>query len=99
MAVVGSEEIYPKIGESQALARAVGAPFVPITPTFPLLGPLGLVPLPSRWRIEFCEPIKIDQPPEAANDRRLVFDVSEQVRETIQAKLYENLVKRGNTFL
>ena len=99
VAVVGSEEIYPKIGESPTLARAVGAPFVPITPTFPWLGPLGLLPLPSRWRIEFCEPIHLDHPPEAAHDRRLVFDVSEQVRETIQARLYENLVKRGNTFI
>ncbi len=99
VAVVGSEEIYPTIADSPTLARAVGAPFVPITPTFPWLGPLGLVPLPSRWRIEFCEPIHLDEPPEAAHDRRLVFDVSEQVRETIQARLYENLVKRGNTFI
>jgi 1-acyl-sn-glycerol-3-phosphate acyltransferase len=99
-AVVGSEEIYPKIGDSPTLARAVGAPFVPITPTFPLLGPLGLVPLPSRWRIEFCEPIEVAAfGPEAAADRRVVFDLSEQVRETIQEKVYENLVKRGSTFL
>ena len=99
VAVVGSEEIYPKLGESRILARATGAPFVPITPTFPWLGPLGLIPLPSRWRIEFCEPIHLDDyPPEAAEDRRLVFDLSERVRETIQAKLYENLVKRRSTF-
>ena len=63
VAVVGSEEIYPKLAESRALARAVGAPFVPITPTFPWLGPLGLVPLPSRWRIEFCEPIDLSAHP------------------------------------
>ena len=99
VAVVGSEEIYPKLSESPALARAVGAPFVPITPTFPWLGPLGLVPLPSRWRIEFCEPIEVSEhPPEAAEDRRVVFDIAEQVRETIQDKLYENLVKRGSAF-
>jgi 1-acyl-sn-glycerol-3-phosphate acyltransferase len=100
VAVVGSEEIYPKLGESRALARMVGAPFVPITPTFPWLGPLGLIPLPSRWRIEFCEPIDVSMhPPEAAGDRRLVFDISEQVRETIQERVYENLVKRRSTFL
>jgi 1-acyl-sn-glycerol-3-phosphate acyltransferase len=99
-AVVGAEEIYPKIGDSPTLARAVGAPFVPITPTFPWLGPLGLVPLPSRWRIEFCEPIEVEAfGPAAADDRRVVFDLSEQVRETIQDKVYENLVKRGSTFL
>ncbi|MGH2950825.1 MAG: lysophospholipid acyltransferase family protein [Solirubrobacterales bacterium] len=100
VAVVGSEEIYPKLAESEALARATGAPFVPITPTFPWLGPLGLIPLPSRWRIEFCEPIDLSEhPPDAGGDRRLLFDVSERVRETIQEKLYENLVKRGNAFL
>jgi 1-acyl-sn-glycerol-3-phosphate acyltransferase len=100
VAVVGSEEIYPKLGESRALARATGAPFVPLTPTFPWLGPLGLVPLPSRWRIEFCEPITLaEHSPEGAEDRRLVFDISERVRETIQEKLYENLVRRGSVFL
>jgi 1-acyl-sn-glycerol-3-phosphate acyltransferase len=100
IAVVGSEEIYPKLGESETLARATGAPFFPLTPTFPWFGLLGLVPLPSRWRIEFCEPIDLsDHPPEAADDPRTVFDLSEEVRERIQAKLYENLIKRGSAFL
>lgn len=100
VAIVGAEETYPKLAESQTLARAVGAPFVPITPTFPWLGLLGLVPLPSRWRIDFCEPIDLSEhPPDAADDRRLVLDLSERVRETIQAKLYESLVKRRSTFL
>jgi 1-acyl-sn-glycerol-3-phosphate acyltransferase len=100
IAVVGAEEIYPMLGDAKPIARAIGAPFVPITPTFPWLGPLGLVPLPSRWRIEFCEPIDISQyPAEAAEDRRIVFELSEQVRERIQDKLYENLVDRGSAFL
>ena len=99
VAVVGSEEIYPKLADARPLARAVGAPFVPVTPTFPWLGPLGLIPLPSKWRIEFCDPIDLSQyGAEAVEDRRLLFDVSEQVRETIQAKLYENLVKRRGAF-
>jgi len=100
VAVVGSEEIYPKLAESRTLARAVGVPFVPITPTFPWLGAAGLIPLPSRWRIEFCEPIDLgEHGPDAAEDRRVVFDVSEQVRETIQQKLYENLAHRPSAFL
>jgi 1-acyl-sn-glycerol-3-phosphate acyltransferase len=99
-AVVGSEEIYPKVADSPTIARAVGAPFVPITPIFPWLGPLGLIPLPSRWRIEFCEPIEVAGfGPDAADDRRVVLDLSEQVRETIQEKVYDNLVRRGSTFL
>ena len=100
VAVVGSEEIYPKLGEAKPLARAIGAPFVPVTPTFPWLGLLGLIPLPSKWRIEFCEPLDLSEyGPEAAEDRRLLFDVSEKVCETIQEALYQNLVKRGSAFL
>jgi hypothetical protein len=61
---------------------------------------LGLIPLPSRWRIEFCEPIDISEfPPEAAEDQRVVLDLTERVREVIQEKVYENLVKRGSAFL
>jgi 1-acyl-sn-glycerol-3-phosphate acyltransferase len=100
VAVVGSEEIYPKIGEVPLLAKLAGAPFFPVTPTFPLLGPLGAVPLPSKWRIEFCDPIEVsDYGPDAAEDRALVFELSERVRDTIQQKVYENLVKRGSAFL
>ncbi len=99
VAVVGAEEIYPKIGDSGTLARLSGAPFFPITPTFPWLGPLGLVPLPSRWRIEYCPPIDLSEyGPDAADDPRVLLDLSEQVRETIQAKVYENLVERGSAF-
>ena len=100
VAVVGSEEIYPKIGESRLLARLTGAPYFPLTPTFPALGPLGAIPLPSKWRIEFCEPIDTAAyGPERATDRNLVLELSEQVRDTIQRKLYENLVRRGPAFV
>jgi 1-acyl-sn-glycerol-3-phosphate acyltransferase len=100
VAVVGSEEIYPKVGEAPPIARLLGAPYFPLTPTFPWLGPLGVVPLPSRWRIEFGEPIDTARfGPEAAEDRSFVFELSEQVREAIQNKVYENLVARGSAFL
>ncbi len=100
VAVVGSEEIYPKVGEAPGLARLIGAPYFPLTPTFPWLGPLGAIPLPSRWRIEFCEPIETASfGPDAAEDRALVLSLSERVRETIQQKVLENVVKRGPAFL
>lgn len=100
VAVVGAEETYPKLGESRALAKIVGAPYVPFTPIFPWLGPLGLLPLPSRWRIEFLEPIDLSgYGPGASQDRSLVFDLSEQVRERIQEALYRGLVERGPAFL
>jgi 1-acyl-sn-glycerol-3-phosphate acyltransferase len=100
VAIVGSEEIYPKIGESGLMARATGAPYFPITPTFPLLGPLGTIPLPSKWRIEFGEPIRTDTfGADAADDRTLVFELSERVREEVQRMVYENLVRRGSAFI
>ncbi len=100
VAVVGSEEIYPKLGESRVLARLAGAPFFPLTPTFPWLGPVGAVPLPSKWRIEFCAPIETaSYGPDAAADRALVLELAERVRSTIQRALHENLVRRGNAFV
>jgi 1-acyl-sn-glycerol-3-phosphate acyltransferase len=100
VAVVGSEEIYPKLADLPAVARLIGAPYFPVTPTFPLLGPLGIVPLPSKWRIEFLEPIETaSYGPEGAEDRALVLELSERVRGEIQQALYANLVRRGSAFI
>ncbi len=97
--VVGAEEIYPMIGNLPALARLLGIPYLPITPFFPLLGPLGLVPLPSKWVIEFGEPIRTDSyDPQAADDPMLVFNITDQVRESIQQNLYTLLMQRRSVF-
>jgi 1-acyl-sn-glycerol-3-phosphate acyltransferase len=99
LSVVGAEEIYPLVGNVPALARLLGLPYVPITPFFPLLGPLGLVPLPSKWLLEFGEPIRTDEYDEgAADDPMLVFNVTDQVRETIQQTLYDLLMKRESVW-
>jgi 1-acyl-sn-glycerol-3-phosphate acyltransferase len=98
--IVGAEETYPKLGEVRALARLLGVPYFPITPTWPLLGPLGLVPLPSKWYIEFGEPIPTAHLGAAeAEDPMLVFNLTDQVRETIQHTLYKLLSQRRNAFL
>jgi 1-acyl-sn-glycerol-3-phosphate acyltransferase len=97
--VVGAEEIYPLVGNLPSLARLLGVPYIPITPFFPLLGPLGMVPLPSKWLIEFGEPIRTDAYDEgAADDPMLVFNVTDQVRETIQQTLYTLLMQRRSVF-
>ncbi|GAA2798267.1 1-acyl-sn-glycerol-3-phosphate acyltransferase [Kribbella solani] len=97
--IVGAEEIYPLVGNLASLARLVGVPYIPVTPFFPLLGPLGLVPLPSKWLIEFGEPIRTDDFPDgAADDPMLVFNVTDQVRETIQQTLYTLLMQRRSVF-
>ena len=100
VAIVGAEEAFPMIANARFLAKALGFPYFPITPTFPLLGPLGLLPLPSRWLIEFGEPIPMDDYSEdAAEDAMLVFDLSDRIRDTIQQMLYRNLDLRGGPFL
>jgi 1-acyl-sn-glycerol-3-phosphate acyltransferase len=97
--IVGAEETYPVVGNAKLMARLLGLPYFPLTPTFPLLGPLGMVPLPSKWIIEFGEPIPTDDFPEgAADDPMLVFDLTDQVRETIQQTLYRLLVARRSVF-
>ncbi|MCW2927105.1 MAG: hypothetical protein JWM86_1073 [Thermoleophilia bacterium] len=99
VAVVGSEEIYPKIANMPIVNRLIGAPFVPVTPLFPLFGLAGLIPLPSKWHIEFCDPIDVTQyPAEAADDRAFVLELSERVRATIQERLKANLLKRRTPF-
>ncbi len=99
LSVVGAEEIYPMVGNVPALARLLGVPYVPITPFFPWLGPLGLVPLPSKWLLSFGEPIRTDEfEPGAADDPMLVFNVTDQVRETIQQTLYSLLMQRESVF-
>jgi 1-acyl-sn-glycerol-3-phosphate acyltransferase len=97
--IVGAEEIYPIIGNMRTVARLVGAPYAPITPTWPLLGPLGLIPLPSKWIIEFGSPVETaDLGLTAADDPMLVFDLTDQVRETIQQTLYSLLMQRRSVF-
>jgi 1-acyl-sn-glycerol-3-phosphate acyltransferase len=99
VSIVGAEEIYPIIGNARLLARMLGLPYFPITPTFPWLGPLGAVPLPSKWIIEFGEPIRTDDfGPGAGDDPMLVFNLTDQVRETIQHTLYKLLMQRRSVF-
>ncbi|MEU8539622.1 lysophospholipid acyltransferase family protein [Streptomyces sp. NPDC048717] len=97
--VMGAEEIYPMLGNARTLARLLGLPYFPLTPTFPWLGPLGALPLPTKWTIEFGEPIPTDgYPLEAAEDPMLMFNLTDQVREQIQHTLYKLLVQRRSVF-
>jgi len=97
--IVGAEEIYPILGNAKTLARVLGLPYFPLTPTFPWLGPVGLVPLPSKWHIEFGAPIETqDFPDGAAEDPMLLFNLTDQVRETIQHTLYKLLMQRRSIF-
>ena len=97
--IVGAEEIYPILGNLKTVARLIGVPYLPVTPTFPLLGPLGLVPLPSKWIIEFGAPVETSAlGRQSADDPMVVFDLTDRVRETIQQTLYSLLLQRRSVF-
>ena len=99
VSIVGAEEIAPILGNMSTVARIFGLPYAPITPTFPWLGPLGLIPLPSKWIIEIGAPISTDTfGDRAEDDPMLVFDLTDQVRETIQQTLYSLLMQRRSVF-
>jgi len=98
-AIVGAEETNPLLYRIEYLAGLLGLPYIPVTPTFPLLGPLGLLPAPSRWRIRFGEPVSLEgHGPEAADDHVLVGRLSERVRTTIQAMLETGVRERRSVW-
>ncbi len=100
VSIVGAEETSPLLYRFEYLTRAIGLPFVPVTPTFPLLGPLGLAPAPSKWTIEFGEPIQFDKHgPEAADDALLVGRLAERVRGAIQKTLDARVSERKSVWL
>jgi 1-acyl-sn-glycerol-3-phosphate acyltransferase len=97
--VVGAEEAHPILFKWNAPARAVGLPFLPVTPTFPLFGPLGLLPLPTKWVIRIGEPISIDHlAPDAASDELLISRMNEQLRSEVQLLIDMGLSDRGSVW-
>ena len=90
--LVGSVEQQPGLANLRPLAQMLGMPALPITPTFPLLGPLGLLPYPVRYRILYGAPLRPADRfgPEAADDAQLVRYLAAQVRATIQHMLDRN---------
>jgi len=98
-AIVGAEEIFPMIGNAKPLARLLGLPYFPITPLFPWLGPVGAIPLPSQWIIEFCPPVPTSgYPAGAEDDPAVIAELTDAVRGTVQRKLDELLAERGPAF-
>jgi 1-acyl-sn-glycerol-3-phosphate acyltransferase len=99
VSVVGAEETYISVVKSATAARLTGLPYFPISPTFPWLGLLGLVPLPTRWHIDFGEPITLDgYGPDAAQNLVLVSQLSDQVRNTVQEMIHGRLAQRKSVF-
>jgi 1-acyl-sn-glycerol-3-phosphate acyltransferase len=98
-AIVGAEETNPLLYRFEHLARVLGIPYLPITPTFPALGPLGLVPAPTKWKMRFGEIVRFDAyGPEAVDDEILVGRLAERVRGAIQGLLDRTLAERRSVW-
>lgn len=96
VAVIGAEETYPAIYNLKTMARILKLPYCPITPTWPVLGPLGLLPIPVKIRIYFGEPMRFEGD----------FDAPEQdiqnkvnlVTASIQQMIQQGLKERGRKY-
>ncbi len=90
VAVLGAEEIDPVIGKITRFAEPLGIPYIPITPTFPWLGPLGLLPVPTKWTIQIGKPIAPPKP----GDEEGTLRVAEHVRGAIDGMIADLLAQR-----
>ena len=90
VAIVGAEEIHPVIGKITRFAEPLGIPYIPITPTFPWLGPLGLLPVPTKWTIQIGKPIA----PPKLGDEEGTTRAAEEVRRAIDGMIADLLAQR-----
>lgn len=102
-AIVGSEEIYPLLFDLRIVSKVLGLPYFPVVAqlfALPVVGPFALLPLPSKWLIEYGEPIDTASlGPDVAEDAMALFDLTDQVRDRIQGMLHRNLMGRRSVFL
>lgn len=97
--VVGAEEAHPLLFKARLLGRAIGLPFLPVTPTFPFLGALGLLPLPTKWVITIGDPIELDyDDPDAADDELRVSRLTAELRSKIQELVDQGLTARESVW-
>jgi 1-acyl-sn-glycerol-3-phosphate acyltransferase len=94
VAIVGAEEIHPLLGKITSLAEPLGIPYIPITPTFPLLGPLGLLPVPTKWTIRFGPAIVCPQVLDGQDAEVVTATTAEHVRHSIDTMIAELLAQR-----
>jgi 1-acyl-sn-glycerol-3-phosphate acyltransferase len=98
VAIVGAEEAYPVVARLYRAGRLVGIPWIPITPTFPLCGVAGALPLPTKWSMHFGAPIS-PPPPDGRSEDVRVAELTSHVRATIEQALLALLAKRTGIFL
>jgi 1-acyl-sn-glycerol-3-phosphate acyltransferase/nucleoside-diphosphate-sugar epimerase len=91
---VGSADIYPILGriDWRWFKRYTEWPFFPITP--------APFPLPTKWHTRFLAPMHIEREygPEAAENARLVHQISLECRQRMQAAIDDMLLRRRSKY-
>ena len=96
VSVVGAEEAIVSIHDWKGLAKLLKMPYLPISPLLPLLGPLAYFPLPTRFYVDFGEPLRFTGP---FDDEDPVIDEKvEKVRGTVQRMIDSRLQARPSVF-
>jgi len=96
VSIVGSEEQQPGLANLASVSKLLGMPALPITPSFPLLGPLGLLPMPVKYRMYFGEPLDFEGDP--SEDDRHIQERVDIVKAAIMAGFERGLSERGGIF-
>jgi len=96
VSLIGSEEQQPGLANLKGFGRLLGMPALPITPTFPLLGPLGLMPLPVKYRFYFGEPLRFEGDP--SDEPAAIQEHADVVRESMEAMFERGLREREGVF-
>ena len=96
--LVGPEEAHPVLFKAHGVGRAFGVPFLPVTPTFPALGPLGFLPLPTKWVAVVGDPIDPPRPSDADDEELIVSRSTALLRERVQALIETGLDRRTSVW-
>jgi len=96
VAVVGSEEQQPGLANWKALGRVLGMPAFPVTPTFPWLGPLGILPLPVKYHLHFGEPLRFEGGP--TEEDAVIEEKVDRVKQAIGDLFERGLAERRGVF-
>jgi len=99
VSIVGAEEAFPVIARLYRVGNLVGVPWIPVTPTFPLCGLAGALPLPTRWSMHFGEPIFAAPADSGQDEERRIAETTERVRTAISTGLTDLLAKRRGIFV
>ena len=94
--IIGSEEQQPGLANLKGLGRLLGMPAFPLTLGFPWLGPLGILPLPVKYRIYFGEPLQFEDDP--SDEDSAIEAKVDRVKQAVSDLLGRGLREREGIF-